>query len=379
VPQEAKTLISAGYKVSVICPAGRNEPLRELLDGVSIYRYPSPPGGDGFLGYLWEYGYSMAAAFVLALSLFVREGFDIVHAHNPPDTFVFIAAFFKLFGKRFVFDHHDLAPEMYRARLADGGGSLVYRILVLFERLTCRLADHVIASNGSYKAMDMARGGVPAERITVVRNGPDLRRLQPVAPDAALRQKASTIIGYVGALGRQDGLDYLLRAIRHLVYDLGRQDVYCVVVGSGTTLPELKALAEELQIGQYMWFTGWVSDEDLIRYLSTADMCVDPDPSNPFSDRSTMIKMLEYMALGKPIVAFDLPEHRVSAQDAAVYACPNDELDFARQIASLIDDPERRKRMGEAGRRRVIEELAWPHQQKHLLRAYEVLTSRHAG
>jgi len=379
VPAEATALVSAGYKVSVICPAGPQQPWHELLDGVHVHRFPSPPAGGSLLGYLLEYGYSMVAMFVLSLVVLFSEGFDVVHAHCPPDTSVFIAALYKLFGKRFVFDHHDLAPEMYYARFRDGGSRLVYHALVLLEKLSCRLADCVIATNESYKAVEMERGRVPAERIYVVRNGPNLERLQPVEPTPALRQRANTILGYVGHMGPQDGVDYLLRVLYHLVYDLDRHDVFCVIVGNGDMLPELKALAKELHIEEYVWFTGWIPDEDLIRYLSTADICIDPDPSNPFTDRSTMVKMMEYMALGKPIVAFDLPEHRVTAQDAAVYARPNDELDFAQQIASLMDDPQRRKKMGEKGRKRVEKELAWPHQEKFLLEAYESLVSQGGG
>jgi glycosyltransferase involved in cell wall biosynthesis len=379
VPAEATALVSAGYTVSVICPRGTQKGWRDMLDGVRVYRYPAPPDGDGLLGYLWEYGYSMVAMLLLSLVVAFSEGFDVIHAHCPPDTSVLIAALYKPFGKSFVYDHHDLAPEMYYARFRDGGNRWVYRALVLLEKLSCRLASRVIATNESYKAVEMERGRVPAERIYVVRNGPNLERLQPAEPAPALQQRASTILGYVGHMGPQDGVDYLLRALHHLVYDLDRRDVFCVVVGKGDMLSELKALAEELETERYVWFTGWIPDEDLLRYLSTADICLDPDPSNPFTDRSTMVKMMEYMALGKPIVAFDLPEHRVTAQDAAVYARPNDELDFARQIAALMDDPERRRAMGAKGRKRIEEELAWPHQIGFLLEAYESLFEERDG
>jgi len=370
---ETRTLVEAGYRVSVICPRPSGGRLHEVADSVHLYQFPAPSAGDGFLGYLWEYSYSMIAAFVISLFIFLREGFDVVHVHNPPDTFFLTAAFYKLFGKRFVYDHHDLAPEMYRARFKGGGTRVVYRALVLLERLSCRLADHVIATNESYKTVEMERGRVPAERITVVRNGPHLEVEQCTEPDPALQQRASTILGYVGVMGPQDGVDCLLRALYHLIYDLDRRDVFCVIVGKGSMLPELKALAEELHVEEYVWFTGWIPDEDLIRYLSTADICIDPDPSNSFNDRSTMIKVMEYMTLGKPIVAFDLPEHRVTAQDAAVYARPNDEFDLARQIASLMDDPERRQRMGRIGRERIKTELAWACQENYLLEAYQAL------
>ncbi|MCL4488730.1 MAG: glycosyltransferase family 4 protein [Chloroflexi bacterium] len=370
---EARTLMRAGYRVSVICPRSMNGIEHYGTDDARVYSFRAPPDAEGFLGYLWEYVYATCAMFLLSLVVLFREGFDILHAHNPPETFFPIAAFYKLLGKPFVFDHHDLSPELYCASSKGRASRVVHRILVLFEKLTCRFANQVIATNESYKAIEIERDRVPAERIKVVRNGPDLARIRPVEPDPVLRQRSNTILGYVGTMGPQDGVDYLLRAIRHLVYDLDRRDVLCVIVGGGKMLPQLKKMVKELGIETHVWFTGRVSDQDLMRYLSTADICVDPDPSNPFNDRCTMIKMMEYMALGKPIVAFALPEHRVTARDAAAYARPNDELDMARQIAALMDDPARRARMGKTGRMRVETELAWLHQEPHLLKAYEAL------
>jgi len=372
---EANALAAAGYQVSVICPSSRGQSWREMLDGVHVYRFPAPPDANGFLGYLWEYGYSMVATFAMSLLVFLSAGFDVVHTHNPPDTFVFIAAFYKLLGKRFVYDHHDLAPEAYYARFGSSDNRLVHHALVLFERLSCRLADHVIATNQSYRMVEMQRGHVPEQRITIVRNGPDLNHLQTVEPDPDLRRLGKTIIGWAGRMGFQDGVDYLLGALRHLVYDLGRTDFLCVLVGAGDASPSMKSLTEQLGLADYVLFTGWVEHTEVARYLSAADIGVAPEPSNSYNDRSTMIKMMEYMALGKPIVAFDLPEHRVTAQDAALYARPNDESDFARHIVALMDDPERRKRMGQRGRERIETELAWPYQEKHLLEAYEALNA----
>jgi glycosyltransferase involved in cell wall biosynthesis len=297
----------------------------------------------------------------------------VIHAHNPPDMLVLLAACYKPLGVQFVFDQHDLSPEMYDVRFGGKGSPAIRWLLSLFERLSLRLADHVIATNQSYKAVAMERGGLPDTRVSVVRNGPDLRRVRPVEPDPALRAKGAMILGYVGQMGVHDGIDYLLRAIRHLVVDLRRAEAYCVIIGSGEMWEELRAMAASLGIERHIWFTGRVSDDELVRYLSTADICLDPDPLNPFNDRSTMIKMLEYMALGKPIVAFDLTEHRVSAQGAALYARPNDELDFARRIAELMDDPEQRERMGALGRARVEQELAWDHSVPGLLRVYQEL------
>lgn len=376
VRREAKSLVSAGYRVSVICPRVPGQAWHEILDRVDVYRYPAPQLGNGLWSYLFEYGFSMAATFVLSLFLFLREGFDIVHANQPPDTFALIVAFYKLFGKHYVLDHHDLAPELYYARFSGKGNPLVYRTLVWLERLSCRLADHVIATNQSYKAVEIQRGGVPAQRITIVRNGPDLDELQCIDSAPVVQKDGRTILGYVGVMGTQDGVDYLIRSLGHLVCDLKRTDFFCILVGSGSALPSLKSLAQQLGLGDYVMFAGWIQPQsEVARYLNSMDICIAPEPSDPYNDRSTAIKVMEYMALGKPIVAFDLPEHRYSAQDAAVYARPNDGLDFARQIVSLMDDPDRRKMMGEKGRRRIETTLAWSNQAGILIEAYEMLAT----
>ena len=373
VCREALSLVKAGYQVTVISPGKKKLRRYETVDGVHVYRFPAPAPGDSFFGYLWEYGYSITASFFLTLWVFLRHGFDVIHAHNPPDLFVLVAMFYRLLGKRFVFDHHDLSPEMYHARFRQGGNRLVVQALVFFEKLTCRLAHGVIATNESYRRIEMERGNVPPERITIVRNGPDLNRIKRVEPDAALRDKATTILGFVGLMGQQDGVDYYLRALHHLIHDLQRDDFYAVIIGRGDAVNSLKQLTTELGLDDRVHFTGRIPDAEMLRYLSTADICVDPDPSNPFNDRSTMIKMMDYMALAKPIVAFDLPENRVTAGDAAIYARGNDELDFARKIVTLMDDPQLRRSMGASGRRRIEDELAWHHQEENLLQAYKKL------
>lgn len=365
---------AAGYRVTVICPSAKGQPSREIIDGVAVYRYPAPRAAQGFLSYLWEYAYSMTASFLLSLVVLFREGFDAIHAHNPPDTFVFIAAFYKIFGKRFVYDHHDLSPEMYVARFHGGGRPLVYRALVLFEQLSCRFADHVIVTNESYKKVAMERGRVPEERITIVRNGIELSRTRvPVEPDQELRQLGKTIIGYVGVMGVQDGVDYLLRALNHLLRGLGRKDFYCILVGFGDALEALKSLAHELDLQEHVRLTGPIFGEGLRRILAAADICVDSSPSNPYTDRSTMFKIIEYMSLGKPIVVFDLPEHRFTARGAAVYVTPNDERAFALTLAQLMDDPDRRMALGAAGSDRIKTQLAWEYSVPNLLSAYRTV------
>ena len=277
-------------------------------------------------------------------------------------------------GRQFIYDHHDLMPEIYLAQKNGAGSAIIYRLLRLCERWSCRLADHIIATNESYKALEAARHQIPLERISVVRNGPSEQDMLALEPDPNVRERASTIIGYVGMIGIQDGVDYLLRALHHLVYDLGKPDVCCVIVGDGPAMPQLRTLAKELNLQQQVLFTGFVDDPELVRrYVSTMDICADPDPSNPLNDRSTMIKLMEYMALAKPIVAFDLPEHRVTAGQAALYACPNDECEFAQQIVQLIENPDLGKKMGQVGRERIRTTLAWEYQERHLIGAYETL------
>jgi glycosyltransferase involved in cell wall biosynthesis len=373
VRREANTLVEDGHQVAVICPREAGQKWQEVINGVAVYRFPGPPEASGFLSYVLEYGYATAVMFFISLYVLLHQGFDVVHTHNPPDTLVFIAGFHKLLGKRFVYDHHDLSPEMYQALFDGFRNPLIYKILLWLEKLSCRLADHVIATNGSYKDVEMARNGVPQERITIVRNGPDLDRLKAVAVDASLRQSGKFTLCYVGDMGHHDGVDYLLRALKYLAEELDRSDFFCTLVGGGDAHAGLKLLAEKLKLSDYVLFTGPVPHTEVARYLSAADICVAPEPSNNYNDRSTMIKMTEYMAIGKPIVAFDLPEHRVTAQEAALYAEPNSEFDFARKIVLLMGDPERRQRMGRIGEERIRTELAWSFQKEYLLKAYRKL------
>ncbi|RMF34849.1 MAG: glycosyltransferase WbuB [Chloroflexi bacterium] len=371
--REARTLLEAGYHVTVICPCthGRTHP--KQVEGARVYCYPAPTHRGGILGYLVEYGYSLVMMLLFTLWVWIREGVDIIHAHNPPDILCLVAALLKPFGKRFIFDHHDLAPELYLTRFGRESGDLFYRMLIRFERWSCRLADRVLATNQSYKEIVVKRHGIPASKVFIVRNGPD-QMTHLVEPDPTLRRRAPIIIAYVGAMGPQDGVDYLLRALHHLVVDLHRSDFLCVLMGGGPTLESLQALSRELKLEEHVWFTGWISDRTrLLRYLSTADICVQPDPATPLNEVSTMIKTMEYMALGKPVVAFDLLETRRTGGDALLYAPPNDEYAFARQIVRLMDDPELRRRLGEQGQKRVLTHFTWRHAAANLLQAYASL------
>lgn len=374
VLREARALRDAGYDVMVVSPRARGESRRMTLDGVELYQFTQCDVGNGFVGYALEYAWAMTTALAWTLWISVTRGFHVIHAHNPPDLFVLIAVLFKPFGVRFVYDQHDLTPEMFAARFGEGH-SAVRRVLLMFEWLSCRCADLVIATNESYRKLQIERCGVPRERTTVVRNGPEPFHFAQVPPHPALRDAQGAVIGYVGEMGRQDGVDCLVRALGHLQNTIGRDDWTAVLVGEGEVQHELEALAEQLGIRGKLIFTGRVSFEEVVPYLAGMDLCTAPDPSNGYNDRSTLIKIMEYMAQGKPTVAFDLTETRYSAGESGVYVQPNDEHAFAQALADLIDDPARRDRLGAAGLRRVRESLTWAHSASGLVSAYRELTS----
>jgi glycosyltransferase involved in cell wall biosynthesis len=370
--QEALALRDAGHAVSIICPTGRGYEKRyEVIEGVHIWRYALPMEGAGALGYAAEYSVALVKAFYLSLKVALLRGFDVVHACNPPDLFFLIGGFFKLFGKKFLFDHHDANPELYEAKF--GRRDLFWKLMCWLERMTFRTADVSLATNESYRRIAVERGGMPPERVYVVRSGPSLERMRITAPDEKLKKGKRYLIGYVGVMGRQEGIDLLLQAARTLVFDLGRKDVHFGMVGGGTSLDEMQKLARELGLSEYVTFTGRVPDGQMLAMLNTADICVNPDVANPMNDISTMNKVMEYMALGKPMVQFDLTEGRYSAQEASLYARRNDPADFAAKIAELIDDPQKRARMGAFGRRRVQEALEWRYEVPKLLAAYATL------
>jgi glycosyltransferase involved in cell wall biosynthesis len=370
--QEACSLRDAGYLVSIICPTGRGyERKFEAIDGIRIYRYKLPVEASGAAGYALEYAVALAWTFALAWRVLLTRGFDVVHACNPPDLFFLIGGFFKLFGKKFVFDHHDLNPELYEAKFGRRG--FFHSLMLKLEYWTFRTADVSLATNESYRRIAVGRGRMHPERVFVVRSGPSLERLRILPPDERLKRGRRYLVGYLGVMGKQEGIDYLLRAVRHIVLELGRTDVHFGLVGGGTSLEEMKALARELGVADHVTFTGRVPDGEMLAMLNTADVCVNPDVANELNDKSTMNKIMEYMALGKPIVQFDLAEGRYSAQQASLFAMKNDALDLARKLVELLDDPVRRARMGEYGRRRVESELEWRHEVPKLLAAYEAL------
>ena len=372
---ECKALVAAGYDVSVVCPKGKNDPPYEVIDTVRIYKYrPYAPGGSK-ASFVAEYVYSFAAT---AWKTFLaRRGgrFAVMQACNPPDIFWPIAIALRLADRtRFVFDHHDLCPELFQSRFPDGP-RLPYRGLLALERRTHRTADHVISTNDSYRDIAIRRSGKAPADVTVVRTGPDPDKLKRGPQDPAQKRGRRFLAAYIGVMGPQDGVDIVVRAADFVVNDMGRDDIAFTLIGSGDCFDELVALRDQLGLQGHVEFTGRAPDEQVKKVLSTADVGLSPDPKNPLNDVSTMNKTMEYMSFELPVVAFDLRETRVSAADAAVYVTPNDVSEYAKAIVDLMDDDGARARLAKIGRARVEDELAWAHQE----RAYVAVYDRLAG
>lgn len=365
--QESTALRDAGWEVHVICPKGTKQDTEAEaeIEGIRIHRYPLRPATGGPAGYLREYG--LAISHTLRLALRVGK-VDVVHACNPPDLLFVVAKLLKARGAKFVFDQHDLVPELYLSRFARGEDRL-YRAVCLLERLTYRAADVVISTNESYRDAAISRGGKHPDDVFVVRSAPAVEGFQQVTPEPELKKGRPHLLCYLGVMGPQDGVDYALRALAHL--RAARDDWHAVFIGAGDTFDAMVRLAADLDLGDRVEFTGRIPDADLRRFLSTADVCLSPDPRNPLNDVSTMNKVMEYMAMARPIVSFDLKEARVSAGEAAVYAPDNDEVEFAALIDRLLDDPAERERMGRIGLARIAGPLSWQNSARTLVAAYE--------
>ncbi len=373
--QEARALKEAGALVSVICPTGKgHDALYECLEGIHVYRHSLPNEADSAAGYILEYGAALYHELRLAFKVLRRHGFDVIHGCNPPDLIFLVALPFKLFGKRYVFDHHDINPELYEAKFARRDA--FHGLLRIFEWLTFKTADVVISTNDSYRQIAIERGGKKPGDVFVVRSGPDLSRVQRVPPNPAHCNGRKHLVGYVGVMGDQEGIDLLLEAARYIVHDLGRDDIQFCLAGGGPSVAKLQDEARHMGLADHVTFMGRVPDAALFEMLSTADVCVNPDRVNPMNDKSTMNKILEYMALGKPIVQFEVVEGRVSAGEASLYAKPNDPVDFAEQLVALLADPYARARMGVFGRRRVETQMAWQYEVPNLIAAYRRLGSK---
>ena len=373
---ECKALTAAGYDVTVISPKGKNDPVHQVLDGVTLLKYrPYAPGGRA-LGFVLEYAHSFLATARLVLRARRQGRFDVLQACNPPDIFWPIARWLRRRdGSRFVFDHHDLCPELYDSRFPQGR-QLPRRGLVALERATFRAADHVVATNASYAEIALLRGDRSPADVTVVRTGPDPERLRREATVPALRRGRRYLVAYIGVMGPQDGVDLAVRAAAYVVHDLGRQDVSFTFMGAGDSYDEVVALRDALGLQDYVELPGRVPDDTVIDVLSTADVGLSPDPKNPLNDVSTMNKTLEYMAFGMPVVAFDLKETRVSANGAGSYVPSGDVAAYATAIVELLDDDEKREDMGREGRLRIEKELGWPHQRDAYVGVYDGLVGR---
>lgn len=368
--KEALSLQEHGYEVTVLCPRGRGYGIgHEILEGIHIYRHPMSKEGNSLLGYLYEYISALFWEIIFTWWIYLRRGFHVIQGCNPPDDIFIVALPFKLLGVKYIFDHHDANPELYLSKYEREDA--FYRIQVWLERMTYRFSDVVMATNGSYRDLAINRGQKPPEDVFIVRNGPDPETFKAVAPNCGLKCGKPYLVGYVGNMSIQEGLEILLDAAL-CVKNIGRRDVHFTCVGGGPGLPGLQRAVQEKGLQDTVNFTGRIPDEQLLEILSTADVCVNPDKPCKMNDMSTMIKIMEYMALGKPIVQFDLKEGRFSAMDASLYADNSQGAeDFAAKILLLLGDPDARKRMGESGRKRIEEALAWNYSVKNLLAAYE--------
>lgn len=367
--QEATTLVENGYTVSVICPKGKGyEKEYEQLSGVHIYRHDLPTEASGFIGYVKEYGAALYHELRLAKKIYKEIGFDVIHGCNPPDDIYMVAKHFRKYGVKYVFDHHDICPELFEAKFGKRG--LLYKSQTWLERQTYKNCTFAFVTNESYKKIAIERGGMDSKKVYVLRSGPKLERLKIQPPKPELKGGRKYMVGYLGVIGKQEGIQYLLEAAKYIREEMKRDDICYGIVGGGTSLEELKELSVQMGIDDIVTFTGRTSDDMMLDYLNTADICVNPDEYNPMNDKSTMNKVLEYMALGKPIVQFDLTEGKYSAREASLYAKPNDAVDMAKKIVELLDNEEKRKEMSTFGRKRVVEELSWEHTSKALLEGY---------
>ena len=369
---EARTLKAGGFEVSVICPKGQYPRYFETIEDIHIYRYPLP-SLNGVLGHALEYFLALFFTFILSWIVLIRDGFDAIQSANPPDLFFVIAVCFKWGGKKFVFDHHDLVPETCLTRWRGRTLQLMYHFSLWVEKKTFHTADRVISTNESYRRIAIQRGRMRPEHVYVVRSGPSLSKFLPIPPNPTMRNGCRFLVSYLGVMGPNDGIEILLQSIRHIVRQLGRTDIRFILIGAGDEYQTLVDLSRELALENQVHFTGRIPDQEVIEIICSSDVCVAPDPKDPLNDLSTMNKIIEYMALGKPIVAFDLQEARVSADKAAYYAAANNPVDFAEKILLLLEEPEKRQSMGAFGRQRFLERLAWEHQSRQLLALYEEL------
>lgn len=371
--QEATTLAANGYTVSVICPKGKGYTQEEeYLQGVHIFRHDLPAEGNGAVGYAKEYFTALKEELRLAKKVYKEIGFDVIHGCNPPDDIYMVAKHFKKYGVKYVFDHHDICPELFEAKFGKTSG-LLYKSQLWLEKQTYKYCTFAFVTNESYKKIAIERGMMNPNKVIVLRSGPKLDRMKIQPPVENIKRGKKYMVGYLGVIGQQEGIEFILEAAKYCKETLNRNDIFWGIVGGGPHVAALREMCSKMGLDDCVEFTGRVPDQQLLDYLNTADVCVNSDTYNSMNDKSTMNKILEYMALAKPIVQFELTEGHYSAQEASLYAEQNNAKDMADKIIYLLENPETRKKMGEFGRNRVINELSWEHTSKALLEGYEKL------
>jgi len=376
---ECQALRDVGYDVAVICPKGPGDPSFEILNGVSLYKYHAAPATTGLLSYALEFAYCWSRTVLISVKVFRRHRFEIFQACNPPDTYWLLGAFWRLFGVAYVFDQHDLNPELFRSRFGDPRtivSRCQLRSLAWLERMTYRTAAHVIVPNESYRGIAIDRGRRSPADVTVVRSGPNTTTMRPTGGLPELRRGADYLLAYIGIMGPQDNVDVLLEVMDVLVNKLGRTDVHLVLMGFGDCLEALRRQTHELALEDSVTFTGRADQHTISQYLSTAHLGLSPDLKTPLNDISTHNKTMEYMAHALPIVSFDLVESRISAGDSSVYVESGDVVAFATAIDELLDDDDRRVEMGRLARSRCVAELDWEPQARHYVQVFDRLSNR---
>jgi glycosyltransferase involved in cell wall biosynthesis len=375
---ESQALRDAGYRVSVICPRGPADSAREVIDDIAIYRYRPAPPAAGVLGFAFEFAYSWLRTAALSVVVRRERGFDVIQACNPPDTYWLLALLWRVVGVRFVFDHHDLSPELFRSRFGEPRSlaqRLQYKGLLWLERRTFATADRVISTNESYRRVAQERGGVPREHVEVVRSGPDTTRMRPIAVPRDVAA-ARHLLAYLGIMGPQDDVHVVIELMDELVRRRGRDDVHAVLMGFGDTYDDLRSLCARRGLDDVVTFTGRVGLREIGEYLSAASVGIGPDRKSPLNDRSTMNKTMEYMAYAVPPVSFDLDESRHSAAGAGVFVPSGDVAALADAVEALLDDEDRRTALSLAARRRAELELDWRPQRARYVRVFDGLLGR---
>jgi len=369
---EARAAKEFGYEVSVISPKNvKANKSYEKIEGIDIYRHYTPFEADGKYAFLVEYANALFWEMLLSFWIFIRKPFHVIHSANPPDHVFLIAILYKILGVKYIFDHHDICPENYVAKFSRK--DLFYKVLMIMEQMTFKLADIVISTNRSYKKIAIGRGGKKPENVFVVRNGPQLSHVRFAKPNNKLKEGFDYLITYVGVIGNQEGIDGLLRIVDYIANKKGIQNIRFVIMGTGPHLNKMVEMSKQMNLEKWVTFTGYIPYKDFYEMLATSDICVNPEPSNEFTDKSTMLKIMDYMTFGKPIVQFKTTEGQVTAGDSAIYIESNDEKSFAETIINLLNDPTKRKAMGDIGQKRIKEELNWDKQKINLFKAYNSL------